>query len=684
MLVVRNLASQKAVYRLSCCSLTTLCVKPKLHGINTLHDYHGVGQGLHSLAQDQGLMIRSLELINFKSITTEKPIALENLSIICGSNSSGKSSIIQAILMLSQTFSSRYFKSAISLNGHFVRLGSFKDILDYNALEKNIRFKIGMEFTQPQLWITDIKKATLDYTFAAKEDQNRGIESQYHPNIIKGRATVENENNVEESLSFIHDENPRYEDRLYRVTEINTPDIYSLSKDYPDYKIEGCPKPEILPGSIRINYDHTKKISLQLIPYLTGSPTYLRQIKGVEYSELESVLLPKDFLDKARSLIESERLERIKNFEIPNEILSLMEEDKLRSLNMEKVRESMARQTLMLSPNIIPNISTPTITIEAWRSIVSGLEEKVAKTLFDFLIKNREALQGVWYTNTKKVRRSTFVQLESFTNLDHYVSVTFERNIKYLGPLRNEPQAMYQAFDLSDPTKVGLKGEFAAAVLHINKHKRITYPSLILDENGIVEFKQKQKTLEEACIEWLQYLGVVTSVKTSDKGKLGYELLVKTSSDDEWQDLTHVGVGVSQILPIVLMALLASDDEILIFEQPELHLHPKVQSRLCDFFIAMSSGNIQYIIETHSEYLINRLRLRIVQSRSDDIRNRSSIVFIEKSDGKSSLRTVNISQFGAIQDWPKDFFDQTDIEVENILLEAGRKKREIRSGQESN
>ncbi len=75
------------------------------------------------------------------------------------------------------------------------------------------------------------------------------------------------------------------------------------------------------------------------------------------------------------------------------------------------------------------------------------------------------------------------------------------------------------------------------------------------------------------------------------------------------------------MLPIVIMFLLSDEDDILIFEQPELHLHPQVQSRLCDLFIAIARAERQCIIETHSEYLINRLRLRIAQEIDETIKN---------------------------------------------------------------
>ncbi|MCK8655462.1 DUF3696 domain-containing protein [Pseudomonas umsongensis] len=623
-------------------------------------------------------MIRSIELQNFKSLTCKTPLKLEKLSILCGSNSSGKSSIIQAILMLTQTLSSRYFKSAISLNGHLVRLGSFSDIIDHTSQESTIRLKVELEFTQHRHWIHQITHSSLDYTFGAKDDQHRGFESQFHPHIIKGCVALTKIDSAEEYIVFESDDNPKFADKLYKVTDIKTETLETLHKEYPDFNVEGSNKLEILPSLIQINYDHTKKISQQLVPFLIGSPIYLKQIKGVDASDLSTIILPRAFLNKVRSLIEKEIADTAINFVIPEEILGFIETEKLKTLNMAKVREILVKQSLNLTPDFIPDDLPSTITMNEWRDLVSALDEKGTKSLGDFLLRNRDTIQGVWYANTKRARKHTSIFLESFQSLDHYLSTTFERSIKYLGPLRNEPQAIYQAFDLAESTKVGLKGEYTAAVLHINRGRRIIAPAITELENGRISFQQKQQTLEEACIAWLKYLGVVTAVKTSDKGKLGYELQVKTSSDDKnWQDLTHVGVGVSQILPIVVMALLATNDEVLIFEQPELHLHPKVQSRLCDFFIAITNTNIQCIIETHSEYMINRLRLRIAESRDNAISDRSTIVFIEKDNGRSSLRKVDITQFGSIIDWPKDFFDQTDIEIENILLEATKKKREL-------
>ncbi|WP_459208361.1 DUF3696 domain-containing protein [Pseudomonas sp. MLB6B] len=625
-------------------------------------------------------MIKSLDLSNFKSVSTSLPLDFENFSIICGSNSSGKSSIIQALLMLSQTFSSRYLKSSIALNGPLVRLGSFSDILDYNSKAKSISIKINMKFTQEQLWISSIREVSLDYTFGGRGDNGKNYDSEFHPEIIRGVVKVKNSEGETETISFGEpDSSKSSPEHLFTVKELDSKSKDVLSKEYPYYKIEGCSKLDIVPSVVVVNYDHTKKLSMALVPYLIGSTAYLKSMTHEESEELRKINIPGAFFDKLRSLIDSEYEDRVKSFEIPDEILTMMEGENSRHINIHRVRSLLAQQAMVLTSDILPESSKLngiSVDITAWRAIVESLDEKVKKSFFDFLIRNRETIQGVWYSNNKKIRKKANFSLPAFQELEHYLSFVFERSLKYLGPLRNEPQAMYQAFDLSEPTRVGLKGEYTAAVLHINSNTRIRYPRVREQPEGKIAIDFRYDTLAVACTEWLTYLGVVTSVRTTDRGKLGYEVLVRTTTEDKWQDLTHVGVGVSQVLPIVVMALLSSDDDILIFEQPELHLHPKVQSRLADFFIAISSGTKQCIIETHSEYVINRLRLRIAQSRDDVIRSRSSILFVEKNKGQGSFQSINITPYGAIPVWPADFFDQTDNEVESILIEASNKKRE--------
>lgn len=175
-------------------------------------------------------------------------------------------------------------------------------------------------------------------------------------------------------------------------------------------------------------------------------------------------------------------------------------------------------------------------------------------------------------------------------------------------------------------------------------------------------------------LDWLQYMGVVSDVLTLDKGKLGHELRVSVGEGGILCDLTHVGVGVSQVVPIVVSALLADEGSTLIFEQPELHLHPRVQSRLADFFLSMAHLQKQCIIETHSEHLIDRLRLRAAASEDESVANGIKICFVEAVNGHSKYTPLEVTQYGTIKNWPRGFFDESE-ESASQLLRARMEKR---------
>jgi len=130
---------------------------------------------------------------------------------------------------------------------------------------------------------------------------------------------------------------------------------------------------------------------------------------------------------------------------------------------------------------------------------------------------------------------------------------------------------------------------------------------------------------------------------------------------------------------------LADTDSTLVFEQPELHLHPKVQTLLGDFFLSMALCNKQCIVETHSEYFIDRLRFRIAAATSEnELNSLTKIYFVEKPSLCSSFREVVINEYGAIPHWPDDFFDQSQKQAEEILLAALNKKRAKKRGQSPN
>jgi predicted ATPase len=261
----------------------------------------------------------------------------------------------------------------------------------------------------------------------------------------------------------------------------------------------------------------------------------------------------------------------------------------------------------------------------------------------------------------------------------YYLDAFFASSIAYLGPLRDEPKPLYPLPTSPDLTYVGLRGEYTAAVLDLHRFRLVDYiPPKNFVEPAITSLASSAQ-LQGAVSEWLKYLGVADSVQTIDKGKLGHEMQVQTPGVAKPHDLTHAGVGVSQVLPILVSCLLSDFDTTLLFEQPELHLHPAVQSRLGDFFLSMALLGKQCIIETHSEYLINRLRFRIASAPLDaPLSSSTKIYFVEKKSDTSTFKEIRVNEYGAIPDWPEGFFDQSQDEAEHILRAAATKRGQFK------
>lgn len=132
-------------------------------------------------------------------------------------------------------------------------------------------------------------------------------------------------------------------------------------------------------------------------------------------------------------------------------------------------------------------------------------------------------------------------------------------------------------------------------------------------------------------------------------------------------ELTDVGFGISQVLPILVQAYLSPANSITIIEQPEIHLHPKMQAWLTDALIRIAlNSSKKFIIETHSDALVRRLRLRIVDEDSLLSENDLAMYYLErdKLGNKTNMRKIPVSPDGDIS-WPSEFMD---VEISDTIL----------------
>jgi predicted ATPase len=251
-----------------------------------------------------------------------------------------------------------------------------------------------------------------------------------------------------------------------------------------------------------------------------------------------------------------------------------------------------------------------------------------------------------------------------------YITAFFSRNVRYLGPLRADPGTVQQQFaPTGNLDEVGAKGEYSAIVYHYNQHVH-------LEHYHPVRREIERATLQEALDTWAQYLGVAHQVRTDMAGVIGMTWKVFLKPGVPPRSLSQVGVGTSQILPLLVMGLLSPKQSLLVIEQPELHLHPRIQSHLGDFFLGLAKCQKQCLIETHSENLVNQLRYHIVRSGGQD--NSGCAIYFAQQDeqGTTTFDPIRISARGNIVNWPDGFFDETLLQQEQITEEYLRQEAE--------
>lgn len=266
-----------------------------------------------------------------------------------------------------------------------------------------------------------------------------------------------------------------------------------------------------------------------------------------------------------------------------------------------------------------------------------------------------------------------------FQNADFLADFALEfeavlNRLYFLGPLRDHPRRMYQ-WSGDRPESVGMKGEFAvAAILAASAEKRE-----INRGSG-----ERLSFFGPFIAKWLKDLGMIDSfsVKSLSEGRKEYEVLVKTSASSSEVKIADVGFGISQVLPALVQAFYCPPNSTVWMEQPEIHLHPQVQAGLADVFIsairARENGkprNVQLIIESHSEHLLQRVQRRIAEETisSSDV----AIYFCSRNKEGAAIQSLETDTFGDIKNWPENFFGDEMADVAGRTMAAAKRKRRL-------
>ncbi|MGB8201412.1 MAG: DUF3696 domain-containing protein [Pseudonocardiaceae bacterium] len=236
------------------------------------------------------------------------------------------------------------------------------------------------------------------------------------------------------------------------------------------------------------------------------------------------------------------------------------------------------------------------------------------------------------------------------------------RSVRYLGPFRERPARRYR-LPARMPAQVGLTGEYSALILASDLARRKGQLIQLVNES-----------LAENVPGW--------RVDVVERGGM-YTVVLKSDNDMLEVNLVDTGTGVAQALPIFVQRAIDIVDPppegtLEIVEQPELHLHPAAHAPLADLYLrAARQTNVRFLIETHSETFLLRLRRRVAEGVVDP--ETVAIYFIENDDETASARRIRLDEDGNVAYWPQGIFSEDYAETRALAsAQLDRKARDAR------
>ena len=560
-------------------------------------------------------MIRRVSLKNFKSISNLEDLELKPLTILCGPNAVGKSSLIQSLLLLKQTLGGAPRGAAPRLNGPWVSLGRYGDLVYSHDETRDVG--LSMEFE-----LQKRRKRSFEMPFAYMA-QAAMIEAGFVRAPASGyRLTV--------SWEFA---SPRDPD-----DEVILPQFDQAAR---------------LPRLKRLEYR---------LAWVDAQNTDSRFIAG--------------FTPQGEGWnVAYETIGRYPDDERDSFIASVLW-DRLGPRMLYLMEDAVLGEDADGSDDWLPF---------AWDFEISNYERRAMAVLLGRNVDDRDlepevaaslaqaASEGLASAGDEKTKRrlSYARALRAVAALANLTTSLATETVCYLAPDRIEPARDYpMGYDWDE---VGPRGQNAVQV-YIEEQARqcedLRPPSC---ERAA---SQDVLTVSAVVESWFEHMGLGTlEVKESTSEPFARLELGDNRSGSSDVSIADTGFGVSQVLPIVVQGALMTAEDTLLLEQPEVHLHPRLQMDVADLLITLANADRCVVAETHSDHIVNRVVRRVVDgSLAPD---RVALYFVSAGDDGPVFEPILIDESLGIVNWPDGFFDQGADEQEAIIR-ASMKRRSKR------
>ncbi|MDE2687363.1 MAG: AAA family ATPase [Chloroflexota bacterium] len=597
-------------------------------------------------------MLTGIGLRNFKAFGDEMQEApLSKITLIYGPNSGGKSSIIQALLLLKQSIRNEYADETrtLMLRGEFADLGSFQATLhkhdEGRKLGIGVRYRnlnLGDNSAENDVSMTyaNGRLSRVTYKVTAHENGSRLLhataEENYHfpfpLSAWNGQIKVLNFDG-NKVVHFIRNFLPI----------LSLPALTEVRERAQDPALSAKAEPLGKMSELKLQrYFEVMDIGIdwrQMRETETEEARARQQALSQEQARQQALSLSVEVQEQKQWLSTALELDQLMALKWEREQVQQLEYD------LDVVKESQWELEEQGMWDVAETYEMYEVLPERARELEYALKRVREQAWKPGL----ERLEGAEELDPE-LRELNLSPQQILDLTPENIPADYERHlhsVNYLAPLRSAPQRLYRiSSENEDSTGItGIQGEFSANELYHNEQTR---------EDVKARFKQFKIPYE---------LDVIKLGEASLAGE--YITIALTDKRTDTQvTLADVGYGINQILPVIIEGIASQEGAILCVEQPEIHLHPRLQANIADLMIdtiADEPGKRkQWIVETHSELLITRLQRRIREGKisPDDI----SVLYVDPSDDNgvegSAIIELRLGEDSYFKDhWPHGFFD---------------------------
>ncbi|MBL1175073.1 AAA family ATPase [Pantanalinema sp. GBBB05] len=277
-----------------------------------------------------------------------------------------------------------------------------------------------------------------------------------------------------------------------------------------------------------------------------------------------------------------------------------------------------------------------------------------------------DSREGLWLFNYDRV--SDVVRLKSTPTISSiYETSLFNNDFHYLTAERIGPRPFFETsdFQVSQRKQIGTRGEYAAHFLSVYRDENI--PNAILKHQT-----EESSSLIKQISAWMGEISPGTRIERKLSPDMGLVSLQFSYGLSNPYRATNVGFGITYTLPILLAVLASPPGTLILLENPEAHLHPKGQAMIGHLLALVASCGVQVIVETHSDHVLNGIRLAVHSGKikPEDVRLHFFQRIEQNDQALTQVVSPQIDRNGRIDHWPDGFFDEWDKSLDALLEPA--------------